>query len=276
MKATASSRTIIAILVFVALAVAFWMLLVSPKRDKAGELSEQVSQLETTLSQSQAVVAAGEGAERQFPHDYQQLVVLGKAVPAGDESSSLLVQLNHVADHAGVTFESLKVGAADESEPAPAEEAAPAAPEGAEAAPEEGGEAAPPAEESGSVPAAAVATESAAALQPIGTQIGPAGLSVLPYELSFKGRFSRVADFIHGIDGLIHTGGSSLAVDGRLVTLDGFALTSDADRKFPHLNANFSVTTYLVPPDQGITAGASPSEPTEIEATPSTAVSSLR
>lgn len=277
MKTSASSRTIIAILLFVGLAIAFWMILISPKRKQADELGEQVTQLEATLAQSRAEVAAGEAAQHSFPHDYQQLVVLGKAVPAGDESSSLLVQLNHIADHAGVTFESLKVGAADESEPAPpAEEAAPE--EAEEAAPEgEGeGEAAPPAEEAGSVPAAAVATESAASLQPIGAKIGPAGLSVLPYELAFKGRFSQVADFIHGIDALIHTRGSKLAVDGRLVTLDGFVLSADAKRDFPHLNASFSVTTYLVPPGQGLTAGASPTEPTEIEATPSTAASNLR
>jgi Tfp pilus assembly protein PilO len=273
-KTSASSRTIVAILVFVALAIAFWMVLISPKREEADKLGEQVSQLEATLAQSQAAVAAGEVAQHAFPHDYQQLVVLGKAVPAGDESSSLLVQLNHIADRAGVTFESLKVGAADDSEPVPPVEEA--APEEAETAPETEAEAAPPAEESGSVPAAAVATESAAALQPIGAQIGPAGLSVLPYELAFKGSFFDVAGFIHGIDGLIHTRGAKLAVDGRLVTLDGFVLAADGKRGFPHLNANFSVTTYLVPPGQGLTAGASPTEPTEIGATPSTTVSNLR
>lgn len=273
MKTSASTRTIVAILVFVALAVAFWMVLISPKREKANQLGEQISQLETTLSQSQAAVAAGEAAQAEFPHDYQQLVVLGKAVPVSDESSSLFVQLNHIADRAGVTFESLKVGAADESEPAPPVEEA--APEGTEAAPESEGSA-PPAEETGGVPAAAIATESAASLQPIGARIGPAGLSVLPYELAFKGRFSEVADFVKGIDDLIHTRGPKLAVDGRLVTLDGFVLQEDSKRHFPHLNANFSVTTYLVPPGQGITAGASPTEPTGIEATPSTAVSNLR
>ncbi len=276
MKANASTRTIIAILLFVAFAVAFWMLLISPKRDQADELSEQVTQQEATLAQAEAAVAAGEAAQHAFPRDYQQLVVLGKAVPAGDESSSLLIQLNRIADRAGVTFESLKVGVADESEPAPpAEEAAPeAAPEG-ETAPEGEGEAAT-AEESSSVPAAAVATESAAALQPIGARIGPAGLSVLPYELSFKGSFFDVADFIHGIDGLIRTHGAKVAVDGRLVTLDGFVLSADGKSGFPHLNANFSVTTYLVPPGEGITAGASPTEPSEAAGTSTATASNLR
>lgn len=266
MKASASTRTIVAIVIVAALAIAFWMLLIGPKRKEADELGSQTTELQATLAQSQSAIVAGEQARREFPRDYQQLVVLGKAVPAGDESASLLVQLNHIADHAAVKFESLKVGTTNGSEAteAPAEETAPT--------PE-----APATEGSSGVPATAVApTEAAASLQPIGATIGPAGLSILPYDLSFKGNFFHVADFINGIDSMIHTGGPDVAVDGRLVTLDGFALSGDAELGFPRLNANFSVTTYLVPPGQGITAGASQGEAAEVGSNPSTTVSTLR
>ena len=40
------------------------------------------TQVEASLAQHQAEVAAAEEARKQFPVDYQQLVVLGKAVPA--------------------------------------------------------------------------------------------------------------------------------------------------------------------------------------------------
>jgi hypothetical protein len=50
-------------------------------------------------------------------------------------------------------------------------------------------------------------------------------------------------------------------VDGRLITLSGFTLAPDTEKGFPHLEATFSVTTYLTPPSQGITAGASPAGP---------------
>lgn len=268
MNLSASNRTLIAIFVLVAAAIAFWMLLISPKKDEANKVAEEVTQLESTLAQTNARVEEGEQAHKEFAHDYQQLVVLGKAVPDGDETSSLLVQLNKIADSSGVTFESLKVGASDSSEEAvPAsEEVVPPAGEESEAPEGEESEAAP--EESESVPTAA-ATESSASLQPIGALVGPAGLSVLPYDIAFKGNFFQVANFIRGIDSLIHTKGDSVAVDGRLVTLNGFSLAGDADKGFPHLNASFSVTTYLVPPGQGLTAGATTTEPGVIEATAS-------
>ncbi len=258
MKATSSTRTIVAILVLVALALAFWMLLLSPKREKSDELGVEVEQLQSTLVTTQSEVLAGEESREAFPTNYQQLVVLGKAVPVGDESASLLVQLNHVSDRSHVKFQSLLVGTTNGSAAeAPPEEPAPEA----EAEPES---TEPPAEESTGVPAAAITpTEAATSTAPIGATVGPAGLNILPYDLTFSGSFFHVADFIHGIDSMIHTSGNKVAVDGRLVTLDGFALTIDGQEGFPQLTANFSVTTYLVPPGQGITAGATATEPSE-------------
>jgi Tfp pilus assembly protein PilO len=242
-----SSRTIVAILAIVALAVLFWMLLLSPKREEASKLNSEVEQLTASLAESQAAVAKGEAARREFAADYRQLVVLGKAVPAGDETASLFVQLNGVSAKAGAKFESLKLGTTEGSEET-----------------EAGTETAPPAGESGET--VVPPTEAAAALPPLGAKVGPAGLSVLPYNLSFKGNFFQVADFLNGLDGMIHTRDSKLAVDGRLVTVNGFSLAPDAEQGLPRLNANFSVTTYLVPPNQGVTAGASPTEPGETEA----------
>lgn len=265
-----STRVIVAVFVVVALAVAFWMLLLAPKREKSDELSASAEQLQSTLVQHQSEALAGEEARGDFATDYQQLVVLGKAVPSSDESSSLLIQLNHVADDAGVKFQSLVVGTSNGSE---AEAPAPEEP-----APEPEAESeAPAGEESTGVPAASTTpTESTASTLPIGATVGPAGLSILPYDLTFSGSFFQVADFIKGMDSLIHTSGKDVAVDGRLVTLDGFALGADADKGFPHLSATFSVTTYLVPAGQGTTAGASPTEPAGAEEAPSTVANELR
>ena len=94
-------------------------------------------------------------------------------------------------------------------------------------------------------------TEVAASLLPLGATIGPAGLGVMPYDLIFTGSFSHVADFIKGIDALVHTSNAKVEVDGRLITLDGFALNA-ANSGFPNLEATFAVTTYLVPPGQGV------------------------
>lgn len=241
----ASNKAIVGMLVVAVLAAGFWILALSPKRQQASDLAVEVEKQQTALAEAQSQVAKATAARADFSSDYRQLVVLGKAVPANDETASLLVQLNHVADQAGVKFESLQLSTGGGEEAT-----APAA-----LAPEAGPNAA--------VPAAATLppTEAEAALLPLGATIGSAGLGVMPYSLAFTGSFFQIADFIHGIDSLVHTGKSEVGVDGRLVTLDGFSLTEDSNAGFPSLTANFAVTTYLVPPDEGVTAGASPASP---------------
>ncbi len=205
-------------------------------------------------------------AKREFPTDYHQLVVLGKAVPASDETASLLVELNQIARNSKVKFNSIQLNSGGgESEARPRRRP----PRRRRSAPS-------------AVPAAATIppTEVAAALLPLGATIGPAGLAVMPYNLTFSGSFFHVADFIKGIDSLVHTG-KEVAVDGRLVTVNGFSLNADPKLGFPHLNATFSVTTYLTPPSQGVTAGATPSAPSattssETSTAASTPVSSAR
>jgi Tfp pilus assembly protein PilO len=240
MKVEAKKQTNLlvgAMLLVAAVAAAFWILALSPKRDEATKLEAKVTRLESSLAQHESEIAEAEEARREFPVDYQHLVVLGKAVPPTDETPSLLVQVNHVSNDAGVRFQTLRL------EPS-----------------SEGGEAV-------SSPSAAgenvSATEVAASLLPLGASVGPAGLSVMPYSLTFTGSFFKIADFIGGLDSLVKTTNEKVGVDGRLVTINGFSLSEDPEVHFPALDASFSVTTYLTPPSEGTTAGASPEGPVE-------------
>src|ERR1044072_4720292 len=118
-----TNRLILAIAAIVVLAVAFWMLLLSPKRDEAKKLGVEVEQVESSLAQHEAEIAAGEEAREEFPEEYQRLVVLGKAVPADDDPASLLVQLNRIAGHAEGSFRDIKLsssGGGEEAPPPPA------------------------------------------------------------------------------------------------------------------------------------------------------------
>lgn len=232
-----SNKVIVGMLGVVVLAVAFWMLLLSPKRDEVKKLDGQIAKQEESLALHRSEVARGLEAQRDFPREYQQLVVLGKAAPADDDTSSLLVQLNRIADHAHVRFQTFTLAAAGGGEETAAE--APVAGEG---------EPVPP-------------TEVAASTMPLGASIGPAGLAVMPYDLTFKGSFFNLADFIHGLDSLVKTENSEVEVTGRLITIGGFDLTADSGKGFPYLEANFSVTTFLVPPSEGVTGGAAPASP---------------
>lgn len=257
---SSSNRMIVAILVIAALALGFWILLLSPKREEADELGSRVSQLQTSLAEAQSEVSTAESARRAFPADYHQLVVLGQAVPASDETSSLLVELSHIAAASKVEFEGIQLNGSGETaslestEPTP-----PATPESP---------AASSSPEAVQADAAIPPTEAAASLLPLGATIGPAGLGVMPYTLTFKGSFFHIADFMQGIDALIHTQANGVGVDGRLITLDGFALTEDSEHGFPYLDASFNVTTYLTPPSQGVTAGATPAAPSPSAPTP--------
>jgi Tfp pilus assembly protein PilO len=246
MKMTANNRLVVVVLAIVVLAIAFWMLLLGPKRDEASKLDMQVGEARTQLTQHRSELVQAVAARHEFAADYQHLVVLGKAVPADDETSSLLIQVNRIADNAHVSFRTLTLQTA-EGEAAPV----PAAP-----APE-----APSAESSASSAALPSPTEVAASTLPLGSAIGPAGLAVMPYALTFKGKFFQIADFIKGLDALVKTQNEKVAVDGRLLTINGFSLLPDKDLGFPHLEATFSVTTYLTPPEEGVTAGATPESP---------------
>jgi len=243
---SSTNRLIVAMLVVAALGGAFWMMLLSPKREKADELSVQVTALEASLSQHEAEVVEAEAAREQFPREYRRLVVLGKAVPGDDDVASLLVQVNRLSVGANGTFRDITLTASG------------------------GGETAtqPPAGTNGTPVSA---TEVAASLLPLGAEIGPAGLAVMPYEVTFDGNFFEIADFIKGLDSLVKTGGAEVKVDGRLVTIDGFSLAADPQAGFPALQASFSLTTYLTPPSEGSTGSAPLPPPTTTTATPAAA-----
>lgn len=244
MRALKSTNlTVVAMLAVAAVAVAFWILGLSPKREEAAKLGAQVEKLEASLALHRAEAAEGEEAREGFPVDYQQLVVLGKAVPGDDDTASLLVQVSHIADRAGVEFREIELSTAE-------------------------GGSEPPVATASTEGTPVSATEAAASLLPLGAGIGPAGLAVMPYTLTFDGSFFQIADFIKGIDSMVKTQEEEVTVDGRLLTVDGFALSPDPEEGFPALQVTFAVTTYLTPPSQGVTGGATPTAPGEASATP--------
>jgi Tfp pilus assembly protein PilO len=261
MKMSAVNRVIVAMLAVAALAIGFWALILAPKRKEASELGTRVSSLKESLAVDRQQVDEALLARKEFAADYGQLVVLGKAVPADDDTASLLVQIDRIAEGAGVRFQEIALSGSDseaaEPAPAPATEAPPGATE------------APAASSSQNI---AAPTEAAAATMPLGATIGPAGLGVMPYTLKFTGDFARVSDFIHGLDRLVRTTNSKVSVDGRLITVDAFSLGPQQEKTFPHLEAIFAVTTYLTPEGQGVTAGATPAAPTTTTATPAAAI----
>jgi hypothetical protein len=241
---SANNKLIVAMVAVAALAGVFWMLILSPKREEAATLSTEVSQARESLSQHRSEVAIAVQARKEFPVAYQQLVVLGKAVPSDDDTPSLFIQLNRIARNSRLRFEVLELDSGgNEEAPPPVASEASAAP-------------VPP-------------TEVAASTLPLGATIGPAGLGVMPYKLTFKGNFFHLADFIKGLDRLVETENSKVSVYGRLLTIDGFSLEVDEEAEFPRLEATFEITAYVTPPaEEGVTGEATPEGPAPATATP--------
>ena len=270
-----------------ALAAAFYLMVLAPKRQKASDLQDQITSLNGQIAQANQVADFGEQARQHFPVYYGRLVVLGKAVPESADTASMLVQLNSIAGRTHVDFHGLKLGS-DTSGSGTGSSTAPSTPAPTTPSPSSGSTgttgtstsptsttpssgtpASSTSSTSGSSSTAATtataipATEDAAAAQPIGAVVGPDGLPTLPYTLMFRGGFFDVANFIGGVDGLVdlHHSSGQVGADGRLVTVDGFALNGGLPGSDPTLDASFAVTTYTTPPLQGLTAGASPSGP---------------
>src|SRR5437762_831588 len=111
---TQAARTTLAVVAVVALAGAFWLLLLGPQREKADEMAEQTSSLQSEVASEQQRVDAALVAKQKFPRYYSELVLLGKAVPAESATPSLLVQLNGVSAKADTSFRSIVGGGAVE------------------------------------------------------------------------------------------------------------------------------------------------------------------
>ena len=256
-----SERAILSGAVVLVLAVAFYMLVLSPKRAEVSELNDQIASLETSISQQEQVISFGQQARSEFAGDYGRMVVLGKAVPEQADTSSLMIELNSIADSTNVDFRGILLnneasgeGTASAASTTPPPTTPPATGEAASGT---------TASTTAAAPApAAPATEAGAANLPIGAVVGPAGLPTLPYKLDFMGGFFEIADYIGQVDRLVRfEGKNKVKVNGRLMTIDGFALKGGRPGSDPDLDASFSLTSYVTPSNQGLTAGATPSGP---------------
>jgi Tfp pilus assembly protein PilO len=251
-----SDRTILMVLAVVGLIAGIWFLLISPKREEASTLGKEVDDLRVTVQQIEDQAAAAELAKADYAANYRSMVVLGKAAPADDDTASLFVEFDELAGASGVDLLSIDLveGSAG-SEPQTAAEATTA--DEADEAPEDATAEATP------TSTAPPATEATASMLPLGATIGTAGMPVMPYELKLKGDYFKFADFIDGLQKLVH----GEEVNGRLVTINSFDFAGDEEKGFPALDATLKVTTYLAPDDGGVTGGATPTAPPATDTT---------
>jgi hypothetical protein len=231
---TQSKRILLAAVGAVAVAAAFYMLALSPKRAEIAELDTKVAAAKVELVNNRQLVADYKSAKTGYRTAYASVVRLGKAVPVDDDVRSLVVQLDGAAKAAKVDFQSISVGGAN----------------GAAAA-----------------PATAAAAGTAPALPP-GATVGAAGFPVMPFTFTFDGSFFRLSDFFRRLESFVSVSNERVNVTGRLLTLDSLTLQPT---EFPKISAQVGATSFLVSPIEGLTAGASPQGPAGAASSPAAA-----
>ena len=75
----------------------------------------------------------------------------------------------------------------------------------------------------------------------------------LPFQYKFRGDFYSLEGLIHNVTRLVQSRNRQLAIPGRLVVIQGFALKRS--------KVTIVATTYMLPADQALFAGATPAGP---------------
>jgi Tfp pilus assembly protein PilO len=286
-------RKLAIVIIPIVLLVAYWFLLLAPKREASATASKDLSEQTQRLEQARTAANTARQAKTNFAADYAEIVRLGKAIPAGVDMPSLVVQLDRAAAGTGIRFTRVATGERDPATATPAAAPAPA-PSGsgsgstpvqaggqtAQSAPGGAVEAAnntsaqqsqqaDAASQSGVASSDTQTSTSSGGGLPIGGGAGAPGtttaaaapaLDTVPLELEFVGNFFNLSDFFHDIKRFVHVANKNVVVSGRLVTIEGVKFSSDPEL-FPRIKAEVTATVYLSPKVQGATAGATAAGP---------------
>ncbi len=233
---SAQMRIVAGVAAVIAVMAGFWVVVLAPKRADLTAAKASIAAAEARRDAAVASATQAEQAKSSYQRDYATVARLGKAVPADDDVASLVYQLETIARANKIDFRSVKLTGTAAAAPAAAPAAAAAAKDG------EAASAAPTA-------VAPVVTQ-----PPPGAVVGPAGLLTVPFTFSFDGDYLKLQRLLKAINGLAKHDKQRISVQGRLLTVDGFALAASS-AGFPKLKAVVSATAYIVPkPDTSATA----------------------
>ena len=90
----------------------------------------------------------------------------------------------------------------------------------------------------------------------------------MSFSFGLKGSFFELGKFFNRLDKFVAVRNHGLDVTGRLLLLNSITLTPDTERGFPILSADVSANSYLLPPTEGLTGGATATAPAGSSAAP--------
>jgi hypothetical protein len=104
---TARDRIVVMIVAVVVVLGGGWLLVVSPKRDKASKLQGEINTATSQLNSAEAELHEAQAAKQRYASAYASVVALGKAVPPGREVPSLVFQLAQASSERHVDLASI-------------------------------------------------------------------------------------------------------------------------------------------------------------------------
>lgn len=111
---------------------------------------------------------------------------------------------------------------------------------------------------------------------PPGATVGSAGFPIMPFAFTFQGSYFDLQKMLSRLYGFVRIDGRKVAVNGRLLTIDGLALLPNRG-DLSHITATVAATGYLLPSDEGVITDATAQSPsgaaTPAAATPGAATS---
>jgi hypothetical protein len=228
---TQRDRTVVLVVAALVAIAAFWFLALKPKREEIQTANTRIGTAQSTLDTANAALTSARESKAKYRSYYGTVANLGKAVPTDDNVPSLVYQLDRIAKKHNVVFQSIELKPGS-------------------------GAAAP------TTPSDASATVTATL--PPGAAVGAAGFPTMPFTFVFRGSFFTLQKFLADINYLttVRRNGKNeeIRVRGRLLQIDGIGLTAGPEG-FPSVEAKVAATAYVLPEDQGLTAGATPGSP---------------
>jgi Tfp pilus assembly protein PilO len=258
---TSRDRIIIVVVLVAAVLAGVWFVGLAPKRKEAADLSSQIDTAKQQLAEAEQSAGQARQAKARYDGDYAAVATLGKAVPKSDAVPSLVYQLQSAAHDARIDFKSLKIAGngAQASPSAPAAASAAVAKSSNASGSSSTGATGSTPPSTGATPAPA--TQAATASLPPGAAVGSAGFPTMPFSFVFNGSFFDMERFLREVQRFVRVDGKNVDVRGRLLSVDGFALSA-GPTGFPSVRASISATAYVLSPDDTAAAAAGGSSST--------------
>jgi Tfp pilus assembly protein PilO len=220
---TRSNKILLSVVALGAAIAAFYFVILSPKREEVASLDTKIAAQKAEVEQARLQLAGYEEAKSTYKRNYATLARLGKAVPGDDDVRSLMVQLESTAYRSGVVFEKIELGTGLG-----------------------GGE---------TVDTGATAAEGQLASAPGSVPVAGGVLSAMPFNFSFTGSYFDLTSFFSRLEHFVRAKNARLESTGRLLRLESITI-APSPIGFPDMTAQINAATYLVPPVQGVAAGA--------------------